>query len=171
MSPKVVLIAVGAAGAVLVGGAAPPAAHSPGAVAGPAPGRLLTPVAGAVWTQQFGCTAFAQEPVAPQCPGGHYHSGLDLAAAWGTPVRAAASGSAHVRWDPTGYGQYVFVDHPGDMRTLYGHLSSVSVADGATVTAGQEVGRLGSTGLSTGPHVHFEVRLSGRPVDPATFLS
>lgn len=171
MSSKSVLAAAGMAAVVLATGAPRPASQAQQAPGGPAPGRLLWPVAGAVATQGFGCTSFALEPVAPQCPGGHFHSGVDLAAAWGTPVHAAASGSAHVRSDPTGYGLYVFIDHAGSLRTLYGHLSSATLADGAPVVAGQEVGRLGSSGLSTGPHVHFEVRMAGRPVDPASFLS
>ena len=86
-------------------------------------------------------------------------------------VRAAAAGRARVLWNPTGYGLYVLVDHGGGLQTLYGHLSAASIEDGAQVQAGEEVGRVGSTGLSTGPHLHFEVRRDGRAVDPSPLLS
>jgi len=161
------LIAAGAVGAVLLGGAPEPAGPS---AAGPAPDRLLLPVAGATLTQGFGCTPVLLEPANPQCPSGHFHSGLDLAAAVGTTVRAAAAGHARVLWNPSGYGLYVLIDHGGGLQTLYGHLSAATVQDGDGVRGGEQVGRMGSTGLSTGPHLHFEVRRSGRPVDPTQYL-
>jgi murein DD-endopeptidase MepM/ murein hydrolase activator NlpD len=170
MSSKL-LIAAGAAGAILLGGAPrPPAPTGDGPAAGVSPGRLLMPVTGAVLTQPFGCTSFLLEPANPQCPSGHFHSGLDLAAALGTQVRAAAAGRAKVLWNPTGYGLYVLLDNGGGLETLYGHLSAASVRDGDEVRAGQEIGRMGSTGMSTGPHLHFEVRRNGRPVAPIPYL-
>jgi murein DD-endopeptidase MepM/ murein hydrolase activator NlpD len=133
-------------------------------------GRLLLPVSGAILTQRFGCTSFLMEPADPQCPSGHFHSGLDLAAPEGTAIRAAAAGRAKVLWNPGGYGLYLVVDHGGGIQTLYGHLSAAQVQDGDTVQGGQQIARMGSTGLSTGPHLHFEVRRSGRPVDPTPYL-
>jgi murein DD-endopeptidase MepM/ murein hydrolase activator NlpD len=165
------LVAAGAVGAVLLGGAPGPSAPLPGRTStdGP-PARLLMPVTGAVRTQPFGCTWVLLEPANPQCPGGHFHSGLDLAAPLGTEIRAAAAGRSKVLWNPSGYGLHVLIDHGGGLRTLYGHLSAASVQDGDDVRAGQEIGRMGSTGLSTGPHLHFEVRRDGRPVDPIPYL-
>lgn len=161
------MVAAASAGAVLVGGA-----PGQGAMGAPgAPGTLGRPVTGAVLAQGFGCTSLVFEPADPACPSGHFHSGLDLAAPTGTQVRAAAAGRARVLWNPTGYGLYVLVDHGGGLQTLYGHLSAASIEDGAQVQAGEEIGRVGSTGLSTGPHLHFEVRRDGRAVDPSPLLS
>ena len=88
----------------------------------------------------------------------------------GTPVLAAWSGVAHVVNSSEGYGLHVLLEHSPRLFTLYAHLSSASVADGALVPAGAEVGRVGSSGFSTGPHLHFEVRRDGRPVDPRIWL-
>jgi murein DD-endopeptidase MepM/ murein hydrolase activator NlpD len=121
-------------------------------------------------TQPYGCTPFELEPAAPWCPSGHFHAGIDMAAALGTPVHAAAAGVARVAENPGGYGLHVVVDHGGRVATLYGHLDSTTLRGAQPVAAGQEIGRLGSSGLSTGPHVHFEVRRDGRPVDPAPWL-
>jgi murein DD-endopeptidase MepM/ murein hydrolase activator NlpD len=160
-----------AAIAILVAGA-PRADQTPSDAGAPvSEGRLLMPVTAAVVTQPFGCTAVAIEPVAPSCRAGHFHSGLDLAAAYLTPVHAAASGRARVGLDPAGYGLYVTVDHGGGLLTLYGHLASTPLRDGLSVGPGQDIGLMGSSGLSTGPHLHFEVRQDGRPTDPAPYLS
>lgn len=94
------------------------------------------------------------------------HHGVDIAAPWGTPVRAAAAGTVVYAGWFGGYGKLVVVDHGGGIATLYGHLSSIAVSAGQPVAAGDLVGRVGSTGYSTGPHLHFEVRVDGRPVDP-----
>ena len=128
--------------------------------------RLLPPLRGGAVTQGFGCTAFAAEPLDAECPSGHFHSGIDLAAPSGTPVVAAATGRAHVVRSRLGFGLHVLVDHGGGLTTLYGHLSAAAVADGDTVDAGEQVGEVGSTGSSTGPHLHFEVRRDGVPEDP-----
>jgi murein DD-endopeptidase MepM/ murein hydrolase activator NlpD len=169
MNPRLLIVA-GTVGAVLVGGAPErtlqPVVHT----AAGAPGRLLLPVTGAVLTQPFGCTPLLLEPANPQCPSGHFHSGLDLAAPLGTEVRAAAVGRVRLRWNPSGYGLYILIDHGSGLQTLYGHLSAASIHDGDNVQGGQQVGRMGSTGLSTGPHLHFEVRRDGRPVDPTPYL-
>jgi murein DD-endopeptidase MepM/ murein hydrolase activator NlpD len=124
-------------------------------------------------TQGFGCTELALEPYAAQCPPAtpFFHSGIDLAAPAGTEVRAAAPGRVHVRRSGGGYGLHVVIDHAaGETQSLYGHLSAVQVEDGAWVNVGEVVGRVGSSGNSTGPHLHFEIRALGLPVDPRVFL-
>jgi len=161
------LIAVGAAGSLLLAGAPPPTPSSADG-SGLPPGHLLMPVTGAVLSQPFGCTWVPLEPANPQCPGGHFHGGLDLAAPLGTEIRAAASGRSRVLWNPGGYGLYLRIDHGRGLQTLYGHLLAVLVLDGDDVGAGQVIGRMGSSGRSTGPHLHFEVRRDGRPVDPTS---
>jgi len=91
---------------------------------------------------------------------------VDFAAATGTSVRAAASGTVILSGWMGAYGNAVVIDHGGGVTTLYGHNSSLSVRVGQTVRQGQTIARAGSTGLSTGPHVHFEVRRNGQPVNP-----
>jgi murein DD-endopeptidase MepM/ murein hydrolase activator NlpD len=148
-------------------------AHAAGpglAPGGPAPRSLRWPLADAVLTQAYGCTSFALEPAAPWCPTGHFHSGIDLAAPAGTPIAAAAAGTARVGENPAGYGLYVVLDHGGGVATLYGHLEATRLRTGDPVGAGETLGWVGSTGLSTGPHLHFEVRRDGRPVDPGPWL-
>lgn len=99
----------------------------------------------------------------------HLHTGVDIAAVWGTPVLAAADGrTIYAGWFG-GYGKIVVVDHGDGTSTLYGHLSRILVTSGDAVRRGQPVGRVGSTGYSTGPHLHFEIRLNGLPVDPLSF--
>jgi murein DD-endopeptidase MepM/ murein hydrolase activator NlpD len=137
---------------------------------GRAPDHLDWPLADWVMTQPYGCTSFGLEPVAAWCATGHFHSGIDMAAPAGTVVHAAAAGRARVAWNPGGYGRYVIVDHGGGIATLYAHLEAAALLSGDDVQAGAEVGRVGSTGLSTGPHLHFEVRRDGRPVDPTPWL-
>ena len=132
---------------------------------------FLTPVPGAVLTQGFGCTSFALEPLVPGCPGRHFHSGIDLAKPAGTPVLAAAGGLVTVaRFDPNGYGNYLVLDAGHGLTTLYAHLQEFDVRLGEPVFKGYPIARVGSTGMSTGPHLHFEVRTDGRPVDPELFL-
>ena len=142
----------------------------PGGRSGATPGRLSWPLASWVQTQCYGCSPFALEPPAAWCPSGHFHSGIDMAAAAGTPVHAAAAGRVRLAWNPAGYGLYAVVDHGVGISTLYGHLEAATALSGDVVAAGAEIGLVGSSGLSTGPHLHFEVRRDGRPVDPIPWL-
>jgi murein DD-endopeptidase MepM/ murein hydrolase activator NlpD len=104
--------------------------------------------------------------------GGSYefHTGQDIDAPWGAPVIAGATGKvSFVGWQ-NGYGQLVVIDHGGGLTTRYGHLSHIAVAQGATVRRGEFVGKVGSTGRSTGPHLHYEVRINDEPVNPLQYL-
>ena len=94
------------------------------------------------------------------------HTGIDIAAPWGAPVEAAEGGTVlYVGW-MTGYGNVVVLDHGNAVSTVYAHLSSYTVRSGEAVRRGQVIARVGSTGWSTGPHLHFEVRQDGQPTDP-----
>ena len=129
-------------------------------------GGFVKPLNGARISQGYGCTPVVIEPVDPACPGGHWHSGVDLAAARGTDVVATLPGLVHVLVSATGYGLHVVIDHGGGLTSLYGHLDTVAVADGTYVTAGEAVGAVGSSGNSTGPHLHFEICRDGIAEDP-----
>jgi murein DD-endopeptidase MepM/ murein hydrolase activator NlpD len=100
-----------------------------------------------------------------------FHAGLDFAASYGSTIRAADSGTVIMAGWYGGYGNAVIIDHGKGITTLYGHTSQLFVSEGQTVQRGQAIAAVGSTGLSTGPHLHFEVRSYGTPVDPANFLS
>jgi murein DD-endopeptidase MepM/ murein hydrolase activator NlpD len=127
-------------------------------------------VAGSVMTQPFGCSSLVLEPFDPYCPSRHVHTGVDLAAPAGTSVHAASGGTVTVGFDPAGAGLYVEVAVDHHVRTLYCHLSEVDVGVAQSVVSGQVLGKVGSTGLSTGAHLHFEVQVDGRSVDPAVWL-
>jgi murein DD-endopeptidase MepM/ murein hydrolase activator NlpD len=101
---------------------------------------------------------------------GRMHEGIDLGAAYGTPIHAAAAGTVIYAGWMEGYGNLVIIDHGGGLATAYGHQSSIAVANGQSVSQGQVIGYVGSTGHSTGPHLHFEVRVNGAPVDPLGYL-
>jgi murein DD-endopeptidase MepM/ murein hydrolase activator NlpD len=131
---------------------------------------LSSIVPGAVMTQPFGCTTFELEPFDPLCPGLHIHTGIDLAAPQGTPVYAAAGGTARIGFDPRGAGLFVLVVLDQHVRVLYCHLSAALVVNGGAVTTGEAIGAVGTTGMSTGAHLHFEVQIDGRSVDPAVWL-
>jgi murein DD-endopeptidase MepM/ murein hydrolase activator NlpD len=103
----------------------------------------------------------------------HYtrmHTGADMSASSGTPIHACRGGTVVIASAQGGYGNAVVINHGGGMATLYAHQSRIAVSVGQVVTAGQVIGYVGSTGLATGPHLHFEVRLSGNPVNPASYL-
>jgi murein DD-endopeptidase MepM/ murein hydrolase activator NlpD len=135
-----------------LGGAAPAAA---------APLNAIWPISGQI-TTYFG-------EVGPYSP--HGHSGVDIAGPPGTPVLAADEGEIlKAYWDTSGYGGLVIVGHPSGYDTWYGHLAGFGVEVGQQVKRGDQIGQRGSTGLSTGPHLHFEVRQDGQAMDPLTFL-
>jgi murein DD-endopeptidase MepM/ murein hydrolase activator NlpD len=99
-----------------------------------------------------------------------FHTGQDIDAAWGDPVVTGASGTVtFVGWQ-NGYGQLIVIDHGGGLTTRYGHLSHIDVVQGQTVARSQFIGRIGSTGRSTGPHLHYEVRFNDEPVNPLQYL-
>ena len=103
----------------------------------------------------------------------HYrklHTGIDLAVGYGVPIHAADSGTVIYATWMGGYGNVIIVDHGGGISTLYAHQSSLALGNGARVSRGQVIGYVGSTGFSTGPHLHFEVRVNGNPVDPMGYL-
>lgn len=100
-----------------------------------------------------------------------YHSGIDIGASYGTNVLAANSGTVILSQNYGGYGECVIIDHGGGLTTLYGHLSVRNVSVGQTVTSGDVIGLVGSTGISSGPHLHFEVRENGQVVDPFNYVS
>jgi len=121
-------------------------------------------------TQAFGPTPYLAEPAYNGYS--HFHTGLDYGLPLGTPIDAAAGGTVVAAgWDTTGFGNRVIVDHGNGVRTLYGHLQTVEVQPGAVVTVGQEIGLSGSTGNSSGPHLHFGVEKDGQWVDPAPYLN
>ncbi len=105
-------------------------------------------------------------------PWPEFHKGVDLAADYGTEVRAAAAGTvASAGWDPGGFGNKVDIDHGNGYHTWYAHLSRIAVAAGQRVTKGQPIAFVGSTGESTGPHLHYQVMYEGNPIDPQPFLA
>ncbi len=103
--------------------------------------------------------------------GNRFHTGLDYPAPTGTPVAAAGAGRVtYAAWHPGGWGYLVSIAHRSGVRTQYAHLSRIDVKLGQVVAAGTRIGLVGSTGHSTGAHLHFEVRLRGAPIDPLTAL-
>jgi murein DD-endopeptidase MepM/ murein hydrolase activator NlpD len=142
-----------------------PLAPGPGSRQGPVPASLsgALPVAGRV-TSRFG------PRTDPLTGASARHTGVDVSAAAGTPIRAPAAGVVRAAGPRGGYGNAVEIDHGNGLTTLYAHASEVLVAPGQAIVAGQEIARVGSTGRSTGAHLHFEVRSGGRPVDPARVL-
>ncbi|AEB11969.1 LysM peptidoglycan-binding domain-containing M23 family metallopeptidase [Marinithermus hydrothermalis] len=103
--------------------------------------------------------------------GSNFHTGLDMAAPMGTPIYAAKAGRVRVAgWSRVGYGLHVRIDHGGGVETLYGHMSRIVVKPGQQVQQGQLIGYVGSTGWSTGPHLHLEIRINGRTKNPMAYL-
>ncbi len=127
-------------------------------------GVLGYPTANPVITSTFGYR------VHPIYGDRRLHAGVDFRASTGTSVLAAGNGTVVFAGWKSGYGNTVIIDHGGQIATLYGHNSSLAVAVGETVRRGERIAAAGSTGNSTGPHVHFEVRVSGTPVDPLKYL-
>ncbi len=98
------------------------------------------------------------------------HNGIDIADPAGTPIASSKDGVVAFAGWMNGYGNFVIVDHGGGLSTAYGHQSRLAVSKGAGVDQGQTVGYVGSTGNSTGNHLHFEVRVNGAAVDPLAYL-
>lgn len=98
------------------------------------------------------------------------HTGTDIGASYGAEIVAANSGTVTLAGWNSGYGNCVIIDHGGGKATLYGHMSAYSVSQGQTVSKGQRIGSVGSTGNSTGPHLHFEVLINGVAVDPMQYF-
>ena len=123
------------------------------------------PVPGHDVNSKFGMRRLGGEP------GARMHKGVDIAAPIGTSVYATAEGVVlRIGYDPEGYGNFIEMRHPNGMTSLYGHLSRVDVASGDRVTSRQRIGLVGSTGYSTGPHLHFEVRRDGGQVNPSKVI-
>jgi murein DD-endopeptidase MepM/ murein hydrolase activator NlpD len=120
-------------------------------------GRCLWPTAGST-TSEFGTRW------------GRLHAGIDIAASTGTPIWAALPGTVVVAGSQSGYGNTVVLDHGGGKTTLYAHQSRIAVSQGQSVDQGQVIGYVGSTGRSTGPHLHFETRHGGSPRNPRSCL-
>ena len=98
------------------------------------------------------------------------HNGIDFGGGYGAPVYATGSGVVISTSKLGGYGNAIIIEHGRGMSSVYGHLSRIMVSSGSTVKRGQRIGSIGSSGLSTGPHLHFEIRQNGRPVNPAAYL-
>ena len=109
--------------------------------------------------------------VAPTTGASTYHGGLDIGAGMGASIVAAGAGDVIYAGANGGYGKCVMIDHGNGVVTVYAHMSSIGVSYGQYVTAGQYVGAVGSTGVSTGPHCHFEIRINGAQTDPAAYFS
>jgi murein DD-endopeptidase MepM/ murein hydrolase activator NlpD len=131
--------------------------------------RFIWPEPHAQISQGFGPSTFWFEPPYGGYP--HFHTGIDLVEPFGSPVYAADDGIvALVGSSSSGYGNYVVIAHSGGLDTLYGHLSTALVKPGQLVTQGQTIGLEGSSGNSTGAHVHFELRINQKPINPAPYL-
>ena len=130
---------------------------------GRTPGRLLRPLPGPL-DSPFG------PRIHPIFGTVKMHNGMDIDGDTGDPIKAAEAGTVILAGTKGGYGLTVMIDHGGGMVTLYAHQSKLAVSVGEKVTAGERIGFVGSTGVSTGPHLHFEVRINGDPVDPAGYL-
>lgn len=126
-------------------------------------GKLIWPVTGAV-VSNFG---MRYHPILGYA---RMHTGVDIGAPMGAPVAAAASGTVAFAGWSGGYGNFIVIDHGDGLATAYAHLSRIGVSRGQFVSQGQIIGNVGSTGLSTGPHLHFEVRVNGSPVDPMQYF-
>jgi murein DD-endopeptidase MepM/ murein hydrolase activator NlpD len=126
------------------------------------PSRM--PLDNATLTSHFGMRTH------PVLGGRRNHKGIDLAQPTGTPVYATADGIVGKAEWYSSYGNYIQIEHGGEMQTRYAHLSGYAVAAGEHVRKGQLIGYVGSTGRSTGPHLHYEVRVAGEAVDPTPYM-
>jgi murein DD-endopeptidase MepM/ murein hydrolase activator NlpD len=124
----------------------------------------MAPMSGARITSKFGMRSdpFRRRPA--------MHTGIDYRAPTGQDARATAAGKIVTAGYSRGYGYMVEIDHGDGLRTRFAHLSKILAKKGQTVARGDVIGRTGSTGRSTGPHLHYEIRVNGRAVDPMTFI-
>ncbi|MFN2490106.1 MAG: murein hydrolase activator EnvC [Actinomycetota bacterium] len=139
------------------------ASRSAGAVLPPPGGRLAWPASGPL-TSGFG------PRIHPIFGESRMHTGIDIGAPYGAPVWAAAGGVVTYAGTLGGYGNTVVIEHGGGLATTYNHLSAYEVVGGEHVSRGQQIAAVGCTGYCTGPHLHFEVRVNGTPVDPMAYL-
>ena len=123
----------------------------------------ITPVRG-ILTSSFGYRAD------PMTHGRGNHQGIDIAASYGQPVRASGDGIVLLANEQGGYGKAVFIAHGYGLTTRYGHLSAINVRPGQRIKRGDLIGKVGSTGRSTGPHLHYEVRVDGEPMNPIAYM-
>jgi murein DD-endopeptidase MepM/ murein hydrolase activator NlpD len=130
----------------------------------PQPNDTSPSAAGFVWP----ANGMVSSPFGPRWA--RMHEGIDIAAPTGRPVRAAKAGVVMTAKGSGAYGNLIVVDHGNGEQTRYAHLSAFAVAEGTPVAIGQVIGRIGNTGRSTGPHLHFEIRLAGIAVDPIPYL-
>ena len=126
-------------------------------------GQLLWPTSGPL-TSPFG---YRVHPIFGDT---RLHAGIDIGAPYGAPVYAADTGRVSYAGAMSGYGNVIVIDHGGGLATTYNHLSAFGTSVGASVTRGAHIGSVGCTGYCTGPHLHFEVRVNGTPVDPMSYL-
>jgi murein DD-endopeptidase MepM/ murein hydrolase activator NlpD len=133
-------------------------------------GHFLWPMQGGI-SQYWGCTSWPYERYVASCPYPHeFHDGLDISAPCCPPIVAADAGLAHTYYSWGGYGLHVVIIHGNGWATLYGHMSGFAIHDGQFVGRGQVIGSEGSTGNSSGPHVHFEIDVNGGSVNPLNYL-
>jgi murein DD-endopeptidase MepM/ murein hydrolase activator NlpD len=133
--------------------------------------RWHTNVQPSIWPVEGRLMGGFGERTDPFSGEGAMHTGVDISAPTGTPVRTTADGIVTFAGWFSGYGQLVVVDHGGGYETYYAHLSRFTVVDGQDVRRGEQVGAVGSTGRVTAPHLHYEVRIGGAPVNPHTYLA
>jgi murein DD-endopeptidase MepM/ murein hydrolase activator NlpD len=128
---------------------------------------LATP---SIWPTSGHITSSYGYRMSPLGGGRQFHAGIDIGASRGTPIYATANGKVTVAGYRVGYGYMVQIDHGFGFVTIYGHMSKVAVKSGATVSRGDVIGYVGSSGYATGPHVHYEIRVNGRTVNPYPYL-
>lgn len=139
------------------------------AAAGGGNGRFGWPLQGPI-SQGYGCTPYTFEMYDPNCPSRHFHTGIDIAAGCGANIHASAGGYAYAYYSSWGFGYHVIIVHGNGWTTLYGHMSYIGVGGGQWVGRGQYIGNEGSTGNSTGCHLHFEIDRNGNSVNPYDYL-
>jgi len=131
---------------------------------------LRAAAAPSLWPVEGRVTGSFGERIDPFNGEGAFHSGVDISSSYGEPVRAAADGVVAFADNMAGYGRLIIVEHAHEITTRYGHLSRFAVTEGQAVRRGDVIGYVGLTGRSTGPHLHYEVRIGDTPVNPYRFL-